>query len=474
MTPFTAVDAQTRLLVCGPPGSSVLATDVATEAWRRGAVVSVLVEPDWSSPLAGERSLQAALEHAFDVVCELAPAVPSLAPGLPRISHPRLAGDAGDVVEAVVASPFETDYARVVVEHSLAVAAGQLVLIEGCEGAAPLARAIADRILEIGGRALVRLVPDGLGAARAGHSSPQALGEADLLGVLLNERADARVALLADADLQALALLPAERVALAGRSRARTSAPLLARAAREEARWVVAQVPLASYAGAAGLTLDAYRELLRRGLKLDAADPIAAWRAAGERQEVLRQLLEGVDALRFVAPGTDLIVQVAGRPWRSSYGVRNLPDGEVFTAPHEHETEGVITFTLPTSYGGRRVENARLRFERGVCVEASATSGEDVLLAALETDPGARRLGEVAFGLNRGIDHPTCDVLLSEKIGGTAHMALGRAYPETGGTNLSDLHWDLVCDLRSGGEVYADGRLIQRDGAFDAELGVDL
>ena len=371
-------------------------------------------------------------------------------------------------------TPFDDAYARVIVEHSLDVRPGQRVLVEGAEGCVSLARAIAWRVREAGAVPIVRIAPDDLAELRGTYASDEVLGEADPLGLLLNREVDARVALLAESNLRALGHLPAERAALASRSRARTSEPLHARAARGEARWVVAQVPLESYAEAAGLSFEEYRALLVRGLRLEDADPIASWRRVGERQAALVELLERGDELRLVAPGTDLRVRVGGRRWLSSYGLRNLPDGEVFTGPHETSAEGVITFGLPTTYGGRRVEGTRLRFEAGLCVEAASETGGDVLQAALAVDAGARRLGEVALGLNRGIDVPTCDILLSEKIGGTAHLALGRSYPETGGSNVSDIHWDLVCDLRAGGEVYLDGRLIQRDGRFPPELGIDL
>jgi aminopeptidase len=121
---------------------------------------------------------------------------------------------------------------------------------------------------------------------------------------------------------------------------------------------------------------------------------------------------------------------------------------------------------MPSAWGGQRVEGARLRFEAGRCVEADAAGGASFLRAALDTDEGARTLGEFAFGLNEAVQSPTLDTLLDEKMGGTVHMALGAAYAVTGGINQSALHWDLVCDLRDGGEVYADGRLIQRDGRF--------
>ncbi len=135
-----------------------------------------------------------------------------------------------------------------------------------------------------------------------------------------------------------------------------------------------------------------------------------------------------------MANGTDLRLRVGGRRWINASGHHNLPDGEVFTGPREDATEGVVTFAMPSAWGGQRVEGARLRFEAGRCVEASASSGEDALLARLDTDEGARTLGEFAFGLNEAIREPTLDTLLDEKIGGTVHMALGAAYAVTGGT----------------------------------------
>ena len=158
----------------------------------------------------------------------------------------------------------------------------------------------------------------------------------------------------------------------------------------------------------------------------------------------------------------------------SSAAVTNIPDGEVFTGPHEDSAEGVVTFPFPAHHAGRRIDGVRLVFERGVVVEAHADDGQDVLDAALAIDAGARRLGEVGIGTNYALPRFTGRTLLDEKIGGTVHLALGSSYPETGGTNVSALHWDLVCDLRGGGELLLDGRAIQRDGVFVPELGLDL
>jgi aminopeptidase len=362
--------------------------------------------------------------------------------------------------------PFDDSYARVIVEHALAVRSGQSVLVEGGEASEPLARAVHRRVLEAGGHPTVQLLPDGWIEAKAECAAPAVLGEADALKLAWYERVDARVTLLALPNVEQLAHVDPARATAVETGRLRAVHVLVDREARGEAAWCGAQYPTPAYAQAAGLSLDGYRELLGRALKLDQPDPVVAWRAQGELQDRLVARLEAVDELRIVAEGTDLRVRVGGRRWISACGRHNLPDGEVFTGPHETATEGVVTFAMPSAWGGQRVEGARLRFEGGRCVEAEAASGGGFLAAALETDAGARILGEFAFGLNEAIREPTLDTLLDEKIGGTVHMALGASYAVTGGTNQSDLHWDLVCDLRDGGEVYADGTLIQRDGRF--------
>jgi aminopeptidase len=173
-----------------------------------------------------------------------------------------------------------------------------------------------------------------------------------------------------------------------------------------------------------------------------------------------------VAELRIVGPDTDLRVGVDGRSWIAAAGRQNMPDGEVFTSPVEDATEGEIRFTFPAIFQGRQVDDIRLRFEGGRVVAAEARRGADFLNAVLDTDTEARFLGEVAFGLNYEIDRFTRNILFDEKIGGTMHLALGSGFPQAGGKNRSALHWDMICDLREQGEVYADGELVWRNGAF--------
>jgi aminopeptidase len=143
-----------------------------------------------------------------------------------------------------------------------------------------------------------------------------------------------------------------------------------------------------------------------------------------------------------------------------------MPGGEVFTGPHEASANGTVRFTLPSSPAGVDVDGVELEFSGGEVIAARAQRGDDYLQRALATDAGARRIGELGIGTNFGIARAAGTILFDEKIGGSVHLALGHSYPETGAENESALHWDLICDLRAGGRLLADGDVIQQDGEF--------
>lgn len=172
------------------------------------------------------------------------------------------------------------------------------------------------------------------------------------------------------------------------------------------------------------------------------------------------------DINHVVSKDTDITYRVKGRKWENCDGRVNFPDGEVFTGPLEDSVEGHIRFSFPGIYLGKEIEDISLTFEKGKVVKSSAKKGEDFLNALLDTDEGSRFVGECAIGTNYGIDRFTRNMLFDEKIGGTIHMAVGRGMPETGSKNFSSLHWDMLCDMRDGGEIYADGELFYKDGKF--------
>jgi aminopeptidase len=202
---------------------------------------------------------------------------------------------------------------------------------------------------------------------------------------------------------------------------------------------------------------------------LHNGDPVGAWKKLAQQQQLVADYLNGCKELRIKAPDTDIRFGIEGRKWINCLGDKNFPDGEVFTGPIEDSVEGHIRYSFPSIREGRHVDDIRLTFKAGKAVEATASKNQDFLVTMLDQDKGARFLGELSLGTNYEVQKFTRNLLFDEKIGGTCHLALGKGYPETGSKNTSGLHWDMVCDLREGGEVFADGKLIQKNGRFVEE-----
>ena len=268
------------------------------------------------------------------------------------------------------------------------------------------------------------------------------------------ERIDAYLRIDAPENTRALAEIDPATLARAARARSPIQEVRLGK------RWCGTLWPTSALAQEAGMSDDDYAAFVERALFLDRPDPVAAWHELSDRQQRIVDRLMPAREIRIEADGTDLRLRVDSRTWINSDGRRNMPSGEVFTGPLEDSANGTIRFALPSNPRGASVEGVELTFEDGKVTKATAERGQDYLDAALATDPGARFLGELGIGTNFGIDRATGSILLDEKIGGTVHLALGRSYPETGGTNVSALHWDLICDLRDGGRLTADGEPI--------------
>jgi aminopeptidase len=276
---------------------------------------------------------------------------------------------------------------------------------------------------------------------------------------------DARLTIEASENTKSLSGVDPKRVALRQAALGGLGRRLMERSASGELRRCLTLFPTEAHAQDAEMSLAEYEDFVFDSCLLNLPDPAEGWRQVRAEQQRIVDYLMAHDHIHIVAPDTDIRYRVAGRTWINSDGKRNFPSGEVFTGPIENSVEGHVRFNYPAIYNGREVEDVRLFFKAGKVVEASASRGEDFLQAMLDTDPGARFLGEVAFGLNYNIQRFTRKILFDEKIGGTMHMALGRSYPDSGGKNDSAIHWDLICDLRDG-EVTADGELCYRDGKF--------
>lgn len=277
---------------------------------------------------------------------------------------------------------------------------------------------------------------------------------------------DARIVVPADRNTRALSGVDPARQAAFAAAREPLMRAMMDRTASGEYRWVSFFYPTNAYAQDAGMSLSDYEDFVYSACFLDEPDPIARYEEMRKEHERLISWLHGKSEIHVLGPDTDLTFSVAGRRWIDCSGQMNMPDGEFFTGPVEDSVNGKVRFTYPATVQGRMVEDVRLRFEGGRVVEASARQNEEFLLRMLDADEGARRLGEFSFGTNPRITRFTAEVAYDEKIGGTIHMAVGASIPESGGVNRSGVHWDMVCDLRQGGEVYADGELFLKDGRF--------
>ena len=224
-------------------------------------------------------------------------------------------------------------------------------------------------------------------------------------------------------------------------------------------RWVICNYPTDALAADAGMTLTEYADFVYDACLID-------WTLIESRTRALKTAMDGARQVEIVGPGTELSLSLDGRIGQVADGKRNIPDGETFWSPVEDSTEGVVRFDFPAIHNGHEVSGVELEFRGGRVVRASAVSGQEFLESVLDTDPGARVLGELGVGVNYGITRFTKSILFDEKIGGTVHLALGNGFQHIGGRNVSAIHWDMIKDLRAGGELRADGRVIQADGEF--------
>jgi aminopeptidase len=356
--------------------------------------------------------------------------------------------------------------ADVLVGYSTAVQPGDVVRIEGDRPTTPLIRELYRAAVRAGGHPTGVVAVDETVEALLEEGSDEQI-EWVPLDIRWNlDYGDVWIRLDGPENTKNLSGVDTAKMARRVKAREPYQHRYLERSARGEFRWVLCGFPTNASAQDAGMSVEEFEELVYGAAFLNEEDPIAAWESFGAELEQVGSMLESKRELRVVGEDTDLTLGVGGRTWIRANGHSNFPDGEVFTGPVESSVDGTIRFSFPATIRGRQAEDVVLRFEGGEVVEASARRGEDFLREMIDMDDGARRAGEFAFGLNRAVTEYTGSLLLDEKIGGTVHLALGRSVPGTGGSNLSGLHWDMVCDLRRGGEVYADGELVYRDGTF--------
>lgn len=359
--------------------------------------------------------------------------------------------------------------ADVLVNYSVAVKPGDKVAISSTFLAEPLLKELYRKVLQAGGHPTLLANPPWQEEIFFKHASEDQLQFVNPIRKQVIETYDVLFSILSTQNSKALQAVSPERMTMQRRAWSDLMQTYMQRSASGELRWVVSLFPTPAFAQDASMSLTDYEDFVYQACMPDQADPVGYWKRFSAWQQKIVDWLKGKEKVHIIGPETDLRLSVAGRTFINCDGKVNLPDGEVFTGPVEDSVEGHVHFSYPAIFEGREVTGVRLRFEAGKVVEARADKGEEFLLNTLDTDEGSRRVGEFAIGTNEGIKTFTHEILFDEKIGGSFHMALGSGYPETGSKNISSLHWDMICDLRDGGEIWVDDQLLYKNGSFVLE-----
>lgn len=363
--------------------------------------------------------------------------------------------------------PRFTRLADVLVNYSVGVKKGQMLRISGPPVSQPLIVELYIKALEAGAHPMVRMVPEELNEIFLKQASDDQLRFCSPINLYEYETLDASIGIWAEENTKALSNCDPQKIGVTQAARKPLMDTFMKRAAEGKLHWVGTQYPCQAAAQDAEMSLWEYEDFVFNAGMLNHADPVAAWKKLSLTQQRLVDYLNGKKEYRVVAAnGTDIRMSLDAKTWINCDGHENFPDGEVFSGPVIDSVEGQVNFSFPAVHHGRECDGVKLSFRNGKVVDASASKGEEFLISMLDMDAGSRSLGECAIGTNYDIKRYTKNTLFDEKIGGTVHFALGAGYPESGNTNQSGLHWDMVVDLRNGGFIEVDGVKINIDGRF--------
>ncbi len=365
-----------------------------------------------------------------------------------------------------MADPRVVNLARTLVHYSASVEAKDRVAIFGKPVAEPLLVEVYRQILQAGGYPYLFVGLNGLDHVFFSEASDDQLQHVSRVEQMVRGEFEALISVRSQQNTRSLTNIDPRKQSLRAKANGPLMETFMERSAAGELRWVGSLYPTAGYAQDAEMSLSEFEDYVYSTTFADNEDAIAEWQAIHREQQRLVDWLSDKRRLEVKGPHVDLDLSIEGRAFINGDGKRNMPSGEIFTGPVEDSVNGWARFTYPAVTAGREVEGIELRFEAGRVVEASAEKNEAYLLRMLDTDEGARYLGEWAIGTNKKIDRFIKNILFDEKIGGTIHMAIGAGYPETGSLNRSAVHWDMICDMRDGGQIFADGDLFYESGEF--------
>jgi len=359
-------------------------------------------------------------------------------------------------------------FAQVLIDHSTKVGMGDRVAITATTAAEPLARALFELILEKGGNPHILFDLPGQDEILFAHASDAQLDYVSPFQKAAFEEFDVLIKIRSDLNTRGLSSVDPTRQARRQKAVSALLGAQMRRGAEKSLRWMSTLYPTTAYAMEAEMGLNEYENFVYGAMHVDerTPDPVAYWQNLEVEQQRIVDRIEGHDRVSLHGRNVDLSLSIKGRTFRNASGQQNLPDGEIYTGPVEDSANGWVRYTYPAIYQGRIVEGIELTFEAGKVIRATAKRNEDFLLRMLDTDAGARYLGEFAIGTNFEINRFTRNILFDEKIGGSFHLALGAGYPETGSLNKSIIHWDMICDMRQEAEIQVDGEVIYRNGQF--------
>lgn len=366
--------------------------------------------------------------------------------------------------------PRLTKLAHLLVNYSVQVKQGDKVFLNGTSETGPLFKEVYAQILLAGGHPLPLLGFSDLEEIIYRHGSDEQLTFIHPPSRLAVETYDASISISGTLNTKNLSSVDPARIVRRTQARREILDIFMKRAAAGELRWVGTLFPTPAYAQDAEMSLRDFEDFVFSACMPDVNDPVGFWKRLSAQQEKIISWLKGKRRVRITGPETDLELDITDRVFINCDGHHNMPDGEIFTGPVERSLNGVVRFSYPVIYQGREFTGVRLRFQAGKVIEARADKNEEFLNKILDTDDGARFVGEFAIGTNTGIQSFTRQILFDEKIAGSFHLALGAGYPETGSMNKSALHWDMICDLRAGGEIRVDDTIFYKDGKFALDL----
>lgn len=365
-----------------------------------------------------------------------------------------------------MADPRIKKLAQVMVHYSLAIKRGQKVYLQTAPAAHEFNLNFYEEAIKAG--AHVTFAIDGAyypGAQEIflKHASKKQLEFVSPVRKLMIETYDARMVVEAETNTRELAGIDPKRIALWRRANAPMFQKMLKRIESGELKWCLTVYPTEAMAQEANMSLSDYSEFVFEAGMLNAKDPVALWKAEKVKQLKLVNWLKGKNQVVLKGDNIDLSFSIKGRNFIPCAGDQNFPDGEIFTSPVEDSVNGWVRFKYPAIFDGQEIEDIELWFENGKVVQEKAKRNQALLIAQLNTDKGARFLGEWGIGTNYNIKKFTKNMLFDEKLGGTIHLALGLGFEEAGGHNTSGLHWDMLCDMAKS-EVVIDGKLFYKNG----------